>query len=162
MKKLNLNFLAILSILFGVILYSCSSGGSRDLTPEPFSINSLSGDWIFDSECDEYVLGLDTIYLAQQLPDTITINSDTDSTIFIDAGTNNLVANVDLNGNFIIPNQTFLADVDLGFGLTTLPISLNGSGSFVSNFGGSMDVTFNDTILTGAQIDCTIGLRKLD
>ena len=80
----------------------------------------------------------------------------------IEINYNDNVGNVDLNGNFIIPNQTFLADVDLGFGLTTLPISLNGSGSFVSNFGGSMDVTFNDTILTGAQIDCTIGLRKLD
>ena len=109
MKKLNLNSLAILTILVGLVLYSCSSGGNRDIAPEPFNINNVSGDWLFDSECDEYVLGLDTIYLAQQLPDTITINSDTDSAIFIDAGTNNLVANVDLNGNFIIPNQTFLA-----------------------------------------------------
>ncbi len=162
MKKLNLNVLSALTILGAIVLYSCSSGGSRDIAPDPFNINNVSGDWLFDSECDEYVFALDTIYLAQQLPDTVTINSDTDSTIFIDAGTNNLVANVDLNGNFIIPNQTFLADVDLGFGLTTLPISLNGSGSFVSNFEGSMDVTFNDTILTGAQIDCTIGLRKLE
>ena len=114
------------------------------------------------NSCIKGVIYYFTIKDSIKLPDTVTINSDTDSTIFIDAGTNNLVANVDLNGNFIIPNQTFLADVDLGFGLTTLPISLNGSGSFVSNFGGSMDVTFNDTILTGAQIDCTIGLRKLD
>ena len=162
MKKLNLNVLSALIILGAIVLYSCSSGGSRDIAPEPFNITSITGDWLFDSECDEYVLGLDTIYLAQQLPDTVTINSDTDSTIFIDAGDNNLIANVDLNGNFIVPNQTFNADVDLGFGLTTLPISLNGSGSFVSNFAGSMDVTFSDTILTGAQIDCTIGLRKLE
>ena len=67
----------------------------------------------------------------------------------------------DIN-SYIKKNNINSTDVDLGFGLTTLPISLNGSGSFVSNFGGSMDVTFFDTILTGAQIDWTIGLRKLD
>ncbi len=192
MKKINLKFLAILSILLGVILYSCSSGGSRDLTPEPlpfygctdstalnydslasvddssciyppepFNIASLSGDWLFDSECNEYVLGLDTIYLDQQLPDTITINSDTDSTIFIDAGSNNLVANVDLNGNFIIPNQTFLADVDLGFGLTTLPIYLTGDGIFSSYSSATMNLTFSEPNLPG-QIDCIVSLSKLD
>ena len=162
MKKLNLNSLAILTILVGLGLYSCSSGGNRDIAPEPFNINNISGDWLFDSQCDEYVFGVDTIYLAEQLPDTITINSDTDSTIFIDAGANNLVANVDSNGNFTIDYQSFRAYLDLGFlGADTATIYLTGTGSFSSNYGASMDLTFSEPLLS-AQIDCTIGLRKLE
>tara|TARA_B110000438_G_C15474639_1_gene504606 strand:- start:154 stop:642 length:489 start_codon:yes stop_codon:yes gene_type:complete len=156
------NFFLVLSFSIILLITACSSGGNRDIAPEPFNINNIVGDWFFSPNCEEYVLGTDTIYLSEQLPDTITINSDTDSTIFIDAGANNLIANVDPNGNFIIPNQIFQAYVDLGFVADTLPISLNGSGSFSSNFGGSMDLTFDETILTGAQIDCTIDFRKLD
>ena len=157
------NIFLTLSFSIILIITSCSGGGNRDISPEPFNINNIAGDWLFDAECDSALVLGTTIFLAEQLPDTITINSDTDTTIYIDAGANNPIANIDLNGNFIIPNQTFNADVDLGLGgITTLPISVNGSGSFVSNFGGSMDVTFNDTILTGTEIDCTISLRKID
>jgi hypothetical protein len=163
MNSKNNNIFLTLSFSIILVITSCSGGGNRDISPEPFNINNIAGDWLFIAECDSALVLGANIFLAEQLPDTITISSDTDSTVFIDAGANNLIANIDLNGNFIIPNQTFNADVDLGLGgINTIPVSLNGSGSFVSNFGGSMDITFNDTILTQVEIDCTIDLRKLD
>ena len=156
------NFLLILSLSIILIITACSGGGNRDIMPEPFNINNITGDWLFDANCDSALVLGTTIFLAEQLPDTITINSDTDSTIFIDAGANNLVANVDSNGNFTIDYQSFRAYLDLGFlGADTATIYLTGTGSFSSNYGASMDLTFSEPLLS-AQIDCTIGLRKLE
>ena len=161
MKTNNFNILTVLSLSTILLIYSCSSGGNRDIAPESFNVNNVLGDWFFSPNCDEYVFGTDTIYLSDQLPDTISVNSDSDSTLFIDAGANNLVANVDSNGFFIIDNQSFMAYLDLGFISDTFPISLNGTGSFSSNYEGSMDLSFSEPSL-GAQIDCQIELRKIE
>ena len=156
------NFFLILSFSIILILTACSGGGNTEIRPDDsFNIRVITGDWFFSPNCEEYVLGTDTLYLADQLPDTISIFSDSVSTLFIDAGTNNLTASVDSTGNFTIPFQSFQAYLDLGFISDTATVFLTGTGNFTSRYEGTMNLTFSEPLLN-ANIDCTIDLRKLD
>lgn len=156
------NFFLILSFSIVLILTACSGGGNSEIRPDDsFNIRVITGDWFFSPNCEEYVLGTDTLYLADQLPDTISIFSDSVNTLFIDAGTNNLVASVDSLGSFTIPFQSFQAYLDLGFISDTAIVFLTGTGNFNSRYEGTMNLTFSEPLLN-ANIDCTIDLRKLD
>ena len=156
------NFFLALSFSLIIIITACSGGGNREIVlDDSFNIRVITGDWFFSPNCEEYVLGTDTLYLADQLPDTISIFSDSVNTLFIDAGTNNLVASVDSLGSFTIPFQSFQAYLDLGFISDTATVFLTGTGNFSSRYEGTMNLTFSEPLLN-ANIDCTIDLRKLD
>ena len=97
------NFFLILSFSIVLILTACSGGGNSEIRPDDsFNIRVVTGDWFFSPNCEEYVLGTDTLYFADQLPDTISIFSDSVNTLFIHAGTNNLVRLMILVLNFYI------------------------------------------------------------
>lgn len=156
------NFFLILSFSIVLILTACSGGGNSEIRPDDsFNIRVITGEWFFSPNCEEYVLGTDTLYLADQLPDTISVFSDSVNTLFIDAGTNSLVASVDSLGSFTIPFQSFQAYLDLGFISDTATVFLTGTGNFSSRYEGTMNLTFSEPLLN-ANIDCTIDLRKLD
>ena len=142
------NFFLILSFSIVLILTACSGGGNSEIRPDDsFNIRVITGDWFFSPNCEEYVLGTDTLYLADQLPDTISIFSDSVNTLFIDAGTNNLVASVDSLGSFTIPFQSFQAYLDLGFISDTATVFLTGTGNFSSRYEGTMNLTFSEPLL---------------
>ena len=119
------------------------------------------GDWSFSPNCEEYILGTDTIYLANELPDTISIFSNADNTLSIDAGENTLNASIDAEGDFYIRYQSFRAYLDLGIISDTATIYLTGDGTFSSDSSATMNLTFSEPNLPG-QIDCTVSLSKLD
>ena len=126
-----------------------------------YNTDVIVGDWLFESNCEEYVLGVDTIFLSNELPDTISIFSNSDNSLSIDAGDNTLDASINIDGDFFIRYQSFRAFLDLGVISDTATVYLTGDGNFSSDSTATMNLTFTEPNLPG-QIDCTVNLSKLD
>jgi len=144
-----------------LILFLFPCGGGSDNERPIYNTDSIVGDWSFLPNCEEYILGVDTIFLANELPDTISIFSNADNTLSIDAGENTLNASIDAEGDFYIRYQSFRAYLDLGIISDTATIYLTGDGNFSSDSSATMNLTFSEPNLPG-QIDCTVSLSKLN
>ena len=151
------NFFYSLCLIF--LFFSCGGGGNRII--EVYDTGEIIGEWLFSPNCEEYILGSDTIYLENELPDTISIFSNSDNVLSIDAGNNVLDANIDISGDFYIRYQSFKAFLEIGNIADTATIYLTGNGNFSSSSDGTMDLTFSEPNLPG-QIECSILLTKLD
>jgi hypothetical protein len=151
------NFFYSLCLIF--LFFSCGGGGNRII--EVYDSGEIIGEWLFSPNCEEYILGSDTIYLENELPDTISIFSNSDNVLSIDAGNNVLDANIDISGDFYIRYQSFKAFLEIGNIADTATIYLTGNGNFSSSNDGTMDLTFSEPNLPG-QIECSILLTKLD
>ena len=147
------------SLCFIFLFFSCGGGGNSII--EVYDTGEIIGEWLFSPNCEEYILGSDTIYLENELPDTISIFSNSDNVLSIDAGNNVLDANIDISGDFYIRYQSFKAFLEIGNIADTATIYLTGNGNFSSSSDGSMDLTFSEPNLPG-QIECSILLTKLD
>ena len=152
---------ALLIFSTSIIFFLFSCGGGSDMERPVYNTDGIIGEWSFLPNCEEYILGIDTIYLANELPDTISIFSNSDNTLSIDAGTNTLNASIDINGDFVIRYQSFRAYLDLGIISDTATIYLTGDGNFSSDSLATMNLTFSEPNLPG-QIDCTVSLSKLN
>tara|TARA_B110000008_G_scaffold98676_1_gene101438 strand:- start:108 stop:581 length:474 start_codon:yes stop_codon:yes gene_type:complete len=151
------NFFYSLCLIF--LFFSCGGGGNRII--EVYDTGEIIGEWLFSPNCEEYILGSDTIYLENELPDTISIFSNSENVLSIDAGNNVLDANIDISGDFYIRYQSFKAFLEIGNIADTATIYLTGNGNFSSSSDGTMDLTFSEPNLPG-QIECSILLTKLD
>ena len=151
------NFFYSLCLIF--LFFSCGGGGNRII--EVYDTGEIIGEWLFSPNCEEYILGSDTIYLENELPDTISIFSNSENVLSIDAGNNVLDANIDISGDFYIRYQSFKAFLEIGNIADTATIYLTGNGNFSSSNDGTMDLTFSEPNLPG-QIECSILLTKLD
>ena len=147
------------SLFFIFLFFSCGGGGNSII--EVYDTGEIIGEWLFSPNCEEYILGSDTIYLENELPDTISIFSNSDNVLSIDAGNNVLDANIDISGDFYIRYQSFKAFLEIGNIADTATIYLTGNGNFSSSSDGTMDLTFSEPNLPG-QIECSILLTKLD
>ena len=152
---------ALLIFSTSIIFFLFSCGGGSDMERPVYNTDGIIGEWSFLPNCEEYILGIDTIYLANELPDTISIFSNSDNTLSIDAGANTLDASIDINGDFFIRYQSFRAYLDLGIISDTATIYLTGDGNFSSDSLATMNLTFSEPNLPG-QIDCTVSLSKLN
>ena len=121
----------------------------------------FEGDWSFSPNCEEYILGVDTIFLADELPDTISIYSSDDNILSLDVGVNTLNATLQNANDFYIQYESFRAYLDLGIISDTATIYLMGDGNFSSDSSATMNLTFSEPNLPG-QIDCTVSLSKLN
>ena len=151
------NFFYSLCLIF--LFFSCGGGGNRII--EVYDTGEIIGEWLFSPNCEEYILGSDTIYLENELPDTISVFSNSENVLSIDAGNNVLDANIDISGDFYIRYQSFKAFLEIGNIADTATIYLTGNGNFSSSNDGTMDLTFSEPNLPG-QIECSILLTKLD
>lgn len=159
MKKLNYNIFLIIAIT-SILFFSSCGGGSSDVDPvDAFNIDDALGVWLFNANCEEYILGSDTVFLNEELPDSITVFSNSNNTLFIEAGNNNLNASVDQYGNVAIDYQSFKAFLELGLISDTATIYLTGTGFFNSSTEGNMDLTFSEPNLPG-EINCSINLSR--
>ena len=147
------------SLCFVFLFFSCGGGGNSII--EVYDTGEIIGEWLFSPNCEEYILGSDTIYLENELPDTISIFSNSDNVLSIDVGNNVLDANIDISGDFYIRYQSFKAFLEIGNIADTATIYLTGNGNFSSSSDGTMDLTFSEPNLPG-QIECSILLTKLD
>ncbi|MDC1024371.1 hypothetical protein OAR04_00425 [Flavobacteriales bacterium] len=147
------------SLCFVFLFFSCGGGGNSIIGV--YDTGEIIGEWLFSPNCEEYILGSDTIYLENELPDTISIFSNSDNVLSIDAGNNVLDANIDISGDFYIRYQSFKAFLEIGNISDTATIYLTGDGNFSSSSDGTMDLTFSEPNLPG-QIECSILLTKLD
>ena len=152
---------ALLIFSTSIIFFLFSCGGGSDMERPVYNTDGIIGEWSFLPNCEEYILGIDTIYLANELPDTISIFSNSENSLSIDAGTNTLNASIDINGDFVIRYQSFRAYLDLGIISDTATIYLTGDGNFSSDSSATMNLTFSEPNLPG-QIDCTVSLSKLN
>ncbi len=159
MKTTN-DIILILTSSILLFFLSCGGGGG-DIAPGLYNTDDIVGEWSFSPNCDEYILGSDTVFLDDELPDTISIFSNEENTLSIDAGDNILNATIDVNGDFIIGYQSFKTYLELGSIADTVTIYLTGTGNFVSQSEGSMDLTFTEPALPG-EINCSIVLSKID
>ncbi len=151
-----------LTIIFSTIsFFLISCGGAGDMDRPIYNTDVIVGDWLFESNCEEYVLGVDTIFLSNELPDTISIFSNSDNSLSIDAGDNTLDASINIDGDFFIRYQSFRAFLDLGVISDTATVYLTGDGNFFSDSTATMNLTFTEPNLPG-QIDCAVNLSKLD
>tara|TARA_B110000116_G_C16465148_1_gene415540 strand:- start:137 stop:628 length:492 start_codon:yes stop_codon:yes gene_type:complete len=161
MNKLNNNILSIIAASSILFLCSCGSSSSDVEPVYVFNSSNVVGDWEFSSNCTEYpnplTGGADTIFLDEQLPDTITVLSSSNNTLFIEAGSNNLNASVNSDGDFTIGFQQFRAYVDVFS--DTITIYVEGTGSFSSETDGVMDLIFSEPLLQ-AEIDCSINISR--
>ena len=157
MNSQQYNFFYSLCFIF--LFFSCGGGGNSII--EVYDTGEIIGEWLFSPNCEEYILGSDTIYLENELPDTISIFSNSENVLSIDAGNNVLDANIDISGDFYIRYQSFKAFLEIGNIADTATIYLTGNGNFSSSSDGTMDLTFSEPNLPG-QIECSILLTKLD
>ena len=81
MKTIN-NIILILTS--SILLFFLSCGGG-DIAPGLYNTDDIVGEWSFSPNCDEYILGSDTVFLDDELPDTISIFSNEENTLSIDA-----------------------------------------------------------------------------
>ena len=99
-------------------LYGCTDSIAYNYNPcatiDDSSCVNVVGDWLFNANCEEYILGVDTIFLDDELPDSITILSNSSDNLFIEAGSNTLNATIDKNGDFFISYQSFKAYLEIG------------------------------------------------
>jgi hypothetical protein len=161
----NYNPLATIDDSSCCYLYGCTDSIAYNYNPcatiDDSSCVNVVGDWLFNANCEEYILGTDTIFLDDELPDSITILSNSSDNLFIEAGSNTLNATIDVNGDFIIEYQSFKTYLEIGPIADTATIYLTGTGNFISQSEGSMDLTFTEPNLPG-EINCSILLSKID
>ena len=129
-----------------------------------YSHDFAQGTWNMTPECEELTIPvLGTISLDEQLPDSINIQGEGNTTLFIDIDGTIVTGEIDFAGNITVEKQT--VSIDLGLGVT-LDVDIEGDGTVYLDNTGVMDLTYSFNLpppldLLGSQsIDCAITLNK--
>ena len=125
-----------------------------------YAFDLAQGTWNIDPECDDIEIPLlGTISLADQLPDTIQVQGEGNSNLYIEINTMTMTGVIDYLGNITVEDQTI--SLDFGLGVPT-DVQVEGSGSVSLENTGTMNLTYSFEIpLVGTQsIDCSIDLNK--
>jgi len=124
-----------------------------------YAFNLAQGQWNITPECDEISILGQTISMDDQLPDSIDVQGEEVSTLFIDIDGTVVTGDIDYLGNITVEEQTISIDPGLG---VPLDVIVEGDGSVYLDSTGVMDLTYSFEIpLMGAQtIDCNILLNR--
>jgi hypothetical protein len=171
--KTNTNLFLLLFLAFSVTFTSCKKEpGCMDpnsMTYNPdakkddgsclYAHDIAQGMWAIDPVCEEISVLGQTISIDEQLPDSINIQGEGISTLFIDINGTVVSGEIDYLGNITVENQ--IVSLDLGLGLP-IDVDVSGSGFVSLDSTGEMDLTYSFEIpLMGSQeIDCNIVLNK--
>jgi len=148
-----------------LLIYGCTDSTALNYdslaTVDDGSCLTIIGEWQFNANCTEYpnplTGGADTIFLDEELPDVITVLSSSSNNLFIEAGSNDLIASINSTGNFNIGFQSFRAYVDAF--ADTITIFIEGTGVFISDNEGVMDLTFSEPFLQ-VEINCSVNISR--
>ena len=125
-----------------------------------YAFNLAQGVWNITPDCDEIEIPLiGTISLNDQLPETIEVLGQEDSTLYIEIDDISINGQVDNSGNVIVHEQTI--SLDFGMGIPT-DVEVVGNGSISSDNTGNMNLTysFEIPIIGNQSIDCSIEMNK--
>ena len=103
--------------------------------------NLAQGVWNITPDCDEIEIPLiGTISLNDQLPETIEVMGQEDSTLFIEIDNISIYGQVDNSGNVTVEEQTISLDFGIGF---PTDVEVEGNGVVYSNNSGNMNLTYS-------------------
>jgi len=131
----------------------------RDDASCVYSHNLAQGMWNMNPDCEELSVLGQTIALNDQLPDSINIQGDGNTTLFIDIDGTVVTGEIDFSGNITVDEQTISIDPGLGVPLDVLIV---GDGAVYLDSTGVMNLTYTFEIpIVGTQnIDCHITINK--
>ena len=171
--KLLILSLAALSITFSSCKkeLGCMDVNAMTYNPEAqkddfscvYSHNLAQGIWNINPDCEELSVLGQTIALDEQLPDSINIQGEGNTTLFIDIDGTVVTGEIDFLGIITVDEQTISIDPGLGVPLDVLIV---GDGAVYLDSTGVMNLTYTFTLpspldLLGTQsIDCAITLSK--
>ena len=125
-----------------------------------YAFNLAQGVWNITPDCDDIEIPLvGTISLNDQLPETIEVFGQEDSTLYIEINDISINGQVDNLGNVTVEEQTISLDFGMGF---PTDVVVEGNGIFSSDNTGNMNLTYSFEIpIIGTQtIDCSIEMNK--
>ena len=125
-----------------------------------YAFNLAQGVWNITPDCDDIEIPLiGTISLNDQLPETIEVLGQEDSTLYIEIDDISINGQVDYSGNVTVQEQTI--SLDFGMGIPT-DVEIVGNGLISSENTGNMNLTYSFEIpIIGTQsIDCSIEMNK--
>ncbi|MAO71195.1 MAG: hypothetical protein CMD02_01640 [Flavobacteriales bacterium] len=125
-----------------------------------YAFNIAQGVWNITPDCDEIEIPLiGTISLNDQLPETIEVFGQEDSTLYIEIDDISINGQVDNSGNVTVQEQTISLDFGMGF---PTDVEVEGNGVIYFDNTGNINLTYSFEIpIIGTQsIDCSIEMNK--
>ena len=125
-----------------------------------YAFNIAQGVWNITPDCDEIEIPLiGTISLNDQLPETIEVFGQEDSTLYIEIDDISINGQVDNSGNVTVQEQTISLDFGMGF---PTDVEVEGNGVVYFDNTGNINLTYSFEIpIIGTQsIDCSIEMNK--
>ena len=125
-----------------------------------YAFNIAQGVWNITPDCDEIEIPLiGTVSLNDQLPETIEVFGQEDSTLYIEIDDISINGQVDNSGNVTVQEQTISLDFGMGF---PTDVEVEGNGVVYFDNTGNINLTYSFEIpIIGTQsIDCSIEMNK--
>lgn len=108
-----------------------------------YAYEIAQGTWSISPDCDEIDLGFgDPISLDEQMPESVDVVGNGNSTLSIDMNGSQVSGNIDNEGNMVVNEQAISIDFS-GF---PIPIQVSGTGKIESENSGYMNLTYSGEI----------------
>ena len=147
-----------------VTAFNFNSNANSDDGSCTYSFDLAQGTWDLDPNCEDIsIAGLTTISLNDQLPETVDINSDGESSLFIDLNGTLVSGTISSTGLMTVyPSTIQFSEPTTG---QEINVDVTGSGYLISDTEAYLDLNFSGSInivITSIDFssDCTMILTK--
>jgi hypothetical protein len=147
-----------------VTAFNFNSNANSDDGSCTYSFDLAQGTWDLDPNCEDIsIAGLTTISLNDQLPETVDINSDGESSLFIDLNGTLVSGTISSTGLMTVyPSTIQFSEPTTG---QEINVDVTGSGYLISDTEAYLDLNFSGSInivITSIDFssDCAMILTK--
>jgi hypothetical protein len=147
-----------------VSAFNFNSNANSDDGSCTYSFDLAQGTWDLDPNCEDIsIAGLTTISLNDQLPETVDINSDGESSLFIDLNGTLVSGTISSTGLMTVyPSTIQFSEPTTG---QEINVDVTGSGYLISDTEAYLDLNFSGSInivITSIDFssDCAMILTK--
>ena len=147
-----------------VTAFNFNSNANSDDGSCTYSFDLAQGTWSLDPNCEDIsIAGLTTISLNDQLPETVDINSDGESSLFIDLNGTLVSGTISSTGLMTVyPSTIQFSEPTTG---QEINVDVTGSGYLISDTEAYLDLNFSGSInivITSIDFssDCAMILTK--
>jgi|TARA_B110000305_G_scaffold194129_1_gene218033 hypothetical protein len=147
-----------------VTAFNFNSNANSDDGSCTYSFDLAQGTWGLDPNCEDIsIAGLTTISLNDQLPETVDINSDGESSLFIDLNGTLVSGTISSTGLMTVyPSTIQFSEPTTG---QEINVDVTGSGYLISDTEAYLDLNFSGSInivITSIDFssDCAMILTK--